>query len=238
MNLSLADQAYELLKRDIIACVLWPGQQIAQAHLAQQYNLGLTHIRDALQRLAQNGLVQPLPRIGYMVSPITFSDLHEIFELRLIVESAAARLAVLNASDEQLEAIARKAVFRYTYGDRVSYSLYLARNADFHRSVALAGGNQRLADAVSRVLDELTRVFHLVLDAQDRADEKETEHIQLAVALCERDSQKVQHLTHTEIERSEERVLEALKGRKGGNVILSRGPAAWFPGAPEYLSHG
>jgi DNA-binding GntR family transcriptional regulator len=82
-----------LLRADIISCVLRPGQQVVQSKLADKYQIGTTPIRDALHRLALENLVQPVPRSGYVITPITLSDIQEQFELRYLLESFAARMA-------------------------------------------------------------------------------------------------------------------------------------------------
>ena len=74
---SLAEQAYQLLRADIISCVLKPGQQVVQSRLAAHYQIGTTPIRDALHRLARENLVQPVPRSGYVITPITLTDIQE-----------------------------------------------------------------------------------------------------------------------------------------------------------------
>jgi len=212
---SLSDQAYEMIKAEIITCVLEPGQQIAQSQLVERYQVGTTPIREALQRLAQEGFVQPIPRFGYIVSPITFSDVHEIYELRSILESAAARLAAIRGTDRQLQEIAKPADFTYVYKDRRSYSDFLTRNADFHRSIAIAAGNRRLADQISKLLDEMTRIFHLGLDLRDSAEEMRDEHLTLVKALGDRDPERAEQLVQSQIARSQQRVLEALTHRFG-----------------------
>jgi len=219
MSQSLADKAYETLKANIITCVLEPGQQIVQAQLAETYQIGTTPIREALQRLALEGFVQPIPRFGYVVSPITFSDVREIYELRTIVESAAARLSAVRGSQERLEQILAGADFGYVYKDRHSYVEFLARNVDFHRSVAKAAGNQRLVDLVYKFLDELTRVFHLGLDLRDSAEEMRDEHLALAQALCSRDPDRAEQIVQSQIARSQNRVLEALIRRLDGSTL-------------------
>jgi DNA-binding GntR family transcriptional regulator len=100
---SLADKAYRALKNDIIQCSLEPGQQIVQTQLAESYGIGATPLREALQRLAQEGFVRAIPRFGYVVIPVTLRDVREIFELRAVIESAAARMAAVRGSDRQLE---------------------------------------------------------------------------------------------------------------------------------------
>ncbi|MBN1146260.1 MAG: GntR family transcriptional regulator [Anaerolineales bacterium] len=210
MSQSQADQVYELIKNDILTCALRPGQQIAQPQLAERYDAGITPIREALQRLAQKGLVQPVPRFGYIVAPITLADVNAVYELRAILESAAARLAAMRGEPGQIEKIAELANHTYTYKDHESYASFLAHNAEFHRAVAAASGNNKLAERISQTLDELTRVFHLGLDIKDSAEEMRAEHMQLVEALRKRDPDEAERIVRAQVARSRQRVLEAL----------------------------
>lgn len=211
---SLAGKAYDQIKHDIITCVLEPGQKIVQSALAERYDVGTTPIREALQRLAQDKLVKPVARVGYIVSEVTIDDVREIFELRYVLETATTRLAASRADQEELEEIHANAHFTYTYRDRDSYSEFLSRNAMFHRAIAEAAGNERLAGAIAQVLDELTRVFHLGLDIRDSAEEMTREHITLAEALCDRDADRATDVVQMQIARSQERILQALISRR------------------------
>jgi DNA-binding GntR family transcriptional regulator len=217
---SLTDQVYETLKKDILTCTLQPGQQIAQPQLAEKYQAGTTPVREALHRLAREGLVQPIPRFGYIVTPITLSDVNEIFELRAIVEAASARLAAIRGSQEQLNRIAELADYICVYQDRSSYTDYLAHNTAFHRTIALATGNDRLVETVSKLLDELTRVFHLGLDLRNSAEEMRAEHIALAEALCKHDPAEAERVAQAQIVRSQQRVLEVII-TGAGNTLSS-----------------
>jgi DNA-binding GntR family transcriptional regulator len=208
--MSLSDRAYEIIRKEIITCELRPGQQVAQPQLAEKYGIGTTPVREALQRLAQEGLVEAVPRLGYIVTPITFSAVRELFELRSIIECATVRLAAVQGSKAQLEKISQDAVFTYVFRDRDSYTEFLAHNAAFHRSIAVAAGNQRIVDLLSQLLDELTRIFHLGLDLRDSAEEMRDEHIALAQALLARDPHRAEHIVHSQVARSQQRVLEAL----------------------------
>ncbi len=207
---SLAENAYEKIKADIITCKLGPGEQIVQGQLALQYQFGLTPVREALQRLAQEGFVHPIPRYGYIVSPVTISDVHQIYEARLVVEIATIRLASQRGTDEQLAGILDIANFTYTYGDRLSYTEFLNHNADFHKKVALISGNLRLTNLLSIVLEELTRLMHLGLDIQDRAEDMRAVHISLAKALIERNMEYAVDISRKEIEDSRKMVLDAI----------------------------
>ena len=216
---SLAQKAYELIKNDIIACVLEPGQQIVQSKLAEEYQIGTTPIRDALQRLVQEGLVESMPRFGYIVNQITLSDLNDMYELRSILESAAARLAAVRASEEQLDRIAKLAKVTYVYRDRNKTSEFLATNAEFHGSIAVATGNQRLVSLLSKLFDEMTRLFQLGLDVRDDAEEMREEHVTLAQALCDRDPDRAEQVARELVTRSHERALEALRPSLEGSPL-------------------
>ena len=207
---SLSEQAYRLIKQDIVSCTLKPGQLIAQAALTEAYHVGVTPIREALRQLAQEGFVQSVPRLGYIVSLITVKDVEEIFEMRMLLEVAAVRLAVRRASDEALYTVSQNADFTYTFKDPKSYSEFLKQNAIFHHQIAWISGNKRLADTVEKTLNELNRVFHLGLDYRDSAEEMHLAHTQLAQALLSRDKEKAEAVIRDEIERSQERVLKAV----------------------------
>src|ERR671926_456781 len=99
----LTERAYEQLRRDIISCSIPPGTEISEAQLCSQYDLGKAAVRVALTRLAHDGLVRAIPRRGYMVVPVTLQDIQDVFELRLMLEPAAARLAAGKVNTQRLK---------------------------------------------------------------------------------------------------------------------------------------
>ena len=89
----LTDRAYERIKHDVITCLLAPGAEISEPQLCLHYRLGKAPVRMALIRLAHDGLVRAIPRRGYRISAVTLKDIQDIFELRLMLEPVAARMA-------------------------------------------------------------------------------------------------------------------------------------------------
>jgi DNA-binding GntR family transcriptional regulator len=210
---SLYEKAYRILKNEIVTCHLLPGQRLSQAHLSRQMEIGITPVREALQRLALEGYVEAIPRHGYIVTQIDVAYLAEIFEMRQILEQAAVRLASERGEEQDLLAIREMSDFQYTFQDRNSYIKFLDKNIDFHLSIAELSGNQRLVDTISKLLEEMTRVFHLGLDLRDSGNEMRIEHIELAEALLARDSELAVRLMRRQIETSMERIVEALNNR-------------------------
>jgi DNA-binding GntR family transcriptional regulator len=210
---TLAKQAYDQIKRDIIICTYLPGQQIYQPQMVEKYKFGITPIREALQQLAQEGFLRPFPRFGYVINPISISDINQIYELRSILEPAAAYIAAKVASQEDLEQLVRNADFTYIPGDRQSTIDFVNNNAKFHLSIAIAMGNRRLAEAISKVLDEMARIFFLGLNFREMTKEARAEHQAIATAICNRDPDKAEQTSRDEIAHSKERILDVMRNR-------------------------
>lgn len=207
---SLTDRAYELLRADIISCVLRPGQQVVQSKLAQKYQIGTTPIRDALHRLARENLVRPIPRSGYVIAPITLSDIQELFELRFLLESFAARMAAARGSEDDLQEIARLADITYVFKDKDSYLQRIALNADFHLAIAMAAGNQRVVDQLSGLLDELARFFYLTYDLEDLSEAMRHEHHLLVGAIRSRDPERAGKIAGDLVTQAQQRAFDAV----------------------------
>ena len=210
---SLTDQVYSAIKNDILTCRLDPGSRIAQSQLVRRYAFGITPIREALKRLEQEGYVQSIPRFGYLIAPITVQDVEDLYDLRLILEQSAIRLAIQRASAEQAEQIRQSANFTYTFKDSASYLRFLEHNNHFHVGIALTSGNRKLAQLLADVLNEMTRIFNLGLDLRDSAEEMRGEHIALAEAIAARDIPRAEEVVRDQIQLSRQRVLEMLVQR-------------------------
>jgi DNA-binding GntR family transcriptional regulator len=210
VSVSLAEKAYQLLRADIISCALRPGQQVVQSKLAEKYQIGTTPIRDALHRLALENLVQPVPRSGYVIAPITLTDIQEQFELRYLLESFAARMAAARGSEQDLEKISRLADITYEFKDKDSALSHIALNADFHRAIAVAAGNQRIVDQLSGLLDESARLFYLAIDLKDQSEAMRQEHLLLVEAICGREADRAGQIAGDLVAQAQQRTLEAV----------------------------
>ena len=212
-DLTQSTQAYTEIKRDILTCRLEPGSRFAQAQLVTQYAYGLTPIREALKRLEQEGFVRSIPRFGYRITPVTTTDVEDLYDLRQVLETGALRLAIERASDAQVAEIERQASFRYTFGDPASYLSFLERNVQFHVQIAQLSNNRKLAELIGSVLNQMTRIFNLGLDLRDSAEEMQADHHALAAAIARRDLPSALAQVEAEIAASRRRVLEMLSRR-------------------------
>jgi len=98
---SLAEQAYRALEEQLVTLELAPGELIAEKDLMDMAGIGRTPVREAIQRLSAEGLLQVLPRKGLMVTPVRRSDLVQIMEARRVLERLLVVKASERATDDQ-----------------------------------------------------------------------------------------------------------------------------------------
>lgn len=206
----LSARAHERIRHDIICCLFAPGTEISEAQLCAQYKLGKAPVRMALSRLAHDGLVRAIPRRGYMVTPITLQDIHDIFELRLMLEPVAARMAAGRVDAQRLRVLDDICREGYQTGNARSTARFLDANKDFHVTIAQATGNSRLAGAIEQLLDEMTRLLHLGLGSRNRSQEMQHEHRALVKALARGDGDTAANICREQIEAARDMVLGAI----------------------------
>jgi DNA-binding GntR family transcriptional regulator len=206
----LTDRAYERIKHDIITCAIAPGTEISEPQLCVHYRLGKAPVRMALIRLAHDGLLRAIPRRGYRVTPITLKDIQDIFELRLMLEPAAAHMAAGKIDAQRLRALDEACRDGYQSNDIKSITRFLEANKAFHVAIAHATGNGRLAVMIAQLLDQMTRLLHLGLGLRNRAQEMQHEHRALVKALARGDRETAERISREQIESARNMVLSAI----------------------------
>ncbi len=233
MSESLSTQAYEIIKTEIITCVYEPGSQIAQPKLAERYDIGMTPIREALKRLSMEGLVESVPRYGYIVSPITFSSIAETYEVRLILESATARLAAERGTQEQLEEIVQLQDFEIIPQNRDNYLLFISRNEKLHLKIAEATGNKQIYSLVSELHDKTVRFFHFGLRMEESSEEMRQEHLLIAKALFARETDLAEKLMCEHIRHAQSQAVQGLSRRLGIHISAYNQQVTLEPQVPD-----
>ncbi len=204
----LQDIAYRMIKDDIVTCQLAPNERLTEVQLSSRYNMGKAPIRSGLLRLCHEGLVEAKARRGYVVTPVTIQDIQEIFQLRLILEPRAARLAAGHLNEQQLVRLTQTSQTNYSTDNPESVGTFLEANKIFHVSIAQATGNHRMANTIARLLDEMQRLLHLGLMVRPRGTQYQNEHRQLLEALLAGESEKAEQLSYSQIRGGQEMVLE------------------------------
>jgi len=199
------------------------GDRVPVRDLAEQYGVSKTPVREALGALQHEGLVEIVPRVGYFVSHMTVEEVHDLFQLRLILEGASAELAAKHISGQELLEL-EKIPCSWVTGDIDSYLQYLEDNHEFHCRVAMATRNKHLADLIRGLLDKMQGLLLWELELRNRPEEFADEHRQLLVALRKHDGVLARQVMEEAIETTREALLQAVM--EGLRLpIVSRGSA-------------
>ncbi|MFN2184551.1 MAG: GntR family transcriptional regulator [Anaerolineae bacterium] len=206
---------YQEVRRSIIMGRCQPGERLDLNGLGRQYGTSVTPVREALQMLAQEGLVTVRPRSGYFVTQITLKQLGDLLDLREILEVAAVERAATRITAEQLAELDRVHA-GYTGDDDAAYDRYTEENRRFHCLIAEASGNEALADAVGRLHDRLAR-FMVLRHAGKTMEES---HQRIVEALRSGDADAACQAMRDEVNDSRQTVLARVIEAEGANWHL------------------
>ena len=202
------NQAYDLLRREIVSCRILPGVRFTEAELMEKFELGKASCRIALQRLIQGGFVSSIPRHGYRVSPITVKDVEEVFALRVALEPLAARGAAGRVDRAHLTRLERACRVRTPADVGTQIDVFLEANRSFHIAIADAASNQRLSRTLSGLLDEMTRLVALGFGVQRVRPNIENDHNLLIEHLVANDADAAEIVARRHVETFRDMVME------------------------------
>ena len=211
----VTDWVYEELKSAIVDLRLAPGDPLREATLADQLGVSKTPIREALTRLEQEGLVETTSFKGAVVTGYSRQDLLEIYELRELLENAAARTAAESMADadrDRLDRICRE-------------SRKLKKNHDAAGLAALISAfddvlfeqvrNSRIRALIENLRAHLTRIGHLTAEIPGRIEASVDEHEKIVQAIAARDPELAERQMREHIRSVRDDQLRALGGAVG-----------------------
>lgn len=217
--MTATSRLYRKLKEDIVTCALPPGKSLSEAEIGRRYKVSRTPVREACRRLENEGLIQIVAFRGYFIAPLTVAEFHNLQEVQLIVDPAAAALAAQRANPGQLQAVEACARYEYQVGDKASYYEFLQRNRSLHVGIAQVTGNVNLAEIAASTHTRLMRYFYLCLSMDAYGPELVQEHCALVEAIKAGEPEKARqaatkHVTNT-MRRSASLFLAAAETRLG-----------------------
>jgi DNA-binding GntR family transcriptional regulator len=204
---------FDALREDIMSCGLQPGQELRESALAEKYGVSKSPIRDALQKLEWEGLVEIAPRQGHRVAPISIADARDILEFREILELAAVRKICANASDADLATLD---TFRTCESRNLrEYAIY---NRAFHVSISGFAGNQRQSATVLALMENYERLCIVSLSSRHKEAEaiaaSLADHNQIIDALQAHDNKTAARISVRHIRKSQAQVMRGLKNQQ------------------------
>ncbi|MBL8363295.1 MAG: FCD domain-containing protein [Rubrivivax sp.] len=215
---SLTERAYRELRRAIVRGEFEPGARLRVEDLARRYAISSSPVREALNRLSEQGLVKLLENRGFRVAPLTAEGVSDLARVRVLVECDALRDAMAHGDDAweaQVVAAGHElALAERRLGNeaRALDDDWSARHRRYHLSLYAACTSPLLLQMADVLFDNAERYRRWAARSRPVARRKHDEHQQLLGAVIARDADKAVALLRTHILRTEQVVAAALHG--------------------------
>jgi len=209
---SLTDRAYQQIKEEILSNRLRPGDPLRVEHFIKCLNVSRTPMREAIQQLEKEGLVEIRARMGSFVSHIELRTIVEMYQVRGVLEGFAARLAAGLVNPERLAAVEEQ-LTRQPAGDDIDYAALSKAGLALHRLIVESCGNAVLTRFVVSLQDHFRRFRAVSPQIPDRILDFHQEHLQILDALKRGNGLRAEQLIRRHLERAAELLMERLLGQ-------------------------
>ncbi len=209
-NLTLSQRVYKHLREEILSDRLPPGTELSEVALSKVLEISRGPIREAMGRLAAEGLITVRPRRRAEVRSLTPQELIDAYEVREALEVLAVRLAVPRVTEADL---ARLGQLIDQMADHVKANAigdFFAVNVEFHETLCELSGNRKLQEVHHRLEGEIGRFQARTLALRGSLDGSLTEHRAILAAIRLRDVEKAAALTAAHVRVPAQRLQATL----------------------------
>ncbi|HXH98615.1 MAG TPA: GntR family transcriptional regulator [Gaiellaceae bacterium] len=209
-NLTLWERVYDHLRTAILEGQLEPGTELAEVALSEELGVSRGPIREAIGRLASEGLVTVRPRRGAVVRPLSKEEFLELYQVREALELMAVKLAVPRLTDAEFEELAALNREMEEHAKRGEVTRFFDANLAFHERLLEACGNKKLQELYRQLLGQLGRYRMRSLSLRGNMQRSVSEHATILRAARRGDAERAARLMSEHI-RVPQRRLKAME---------------------------
>jgi DNA-binding GntR family transcriptional regulator len=212
---TLVDDVHAMIRADILAGRLLPGQPLRMAVLRERFDVSLSVVREALTRLSEQRLVRSVSQLGFTVVPLSVADLRDLTSVRIDIESLVIRRAVADG-DHTWETTLTDALRRLEmtlppsrHNAQVSDvdGSYREAHAEFHTALAAGCPSPRLREIRARLFEAAELYRHWQVPEQRSAGTLADPHAAICQAVLRRDADTAADLLAAHIQVAADRLL-------------------------------
>ncbi|WP_321897036.1 GntR family transcriptional regulator [Burkholderia cepacia] len=207
-KVSRADKAFAQLRDMAIRYELRPGERLSEIELAEKLNVSRTPVREALNRLAQEGFLVPSGR-GFSRRKLEVKEIQDLYEARIGVEVECVRLAAQRVTEAQLDEIERFLDESMRIPSGAPVTQLVEFDEAFHRLIASASGNTELVRLLGN-LNERIRFIRWIYMEQVGRDNTQAEHRLVLIALRNRDAAACEEAIRSHVAKRSDQIVQAI----------------------------
>lgn len=214
---NLTHEIYEFLRKQLINRLYKPGERLYLKKVAKELGVSYTPIQQALAKLEKEGLVVSKPRKGVTVTSLSCRDVEEILDVRLLLESYAAKLLCMNITPDVKIRLKRLWEEMNRSGKKNStFSEFIEKDRNFHLIIVKRSRNRKLYE-IFQYIDtwmRIIRIYYMQTASQKRIDDTLKEHQDICDGFDKGDIKAVREATENHIRAVKKAVLRGMSKRK------------------------
>lgn len=212
---SLPRMLYDQLRANILIGNLESGQVLRQEELARRFNVSRVPLREALSQLEADGLIETRPRRGYVVTALDSDEIVEVFELRMVLEEHAGRIAAQSRTAQDIADIERIIKEMDALDPRAPefQTQWTLLNYEFHNRIIASSRRKRLTKIAGTLRSMTESYVRMEIDLTGDADDAGKEHREMLEALRAGDARGLAELSKEHVESTARRLLKGLRAR-------------------------
>lgn len=204
---NLSEKAYQIITEQIITGIISQGTHITDVSLSTSLGISRTPVREALNKLVKDGLIESIPRKGFYVNHLLFEDVSEIYELRELLETFALKRAINKIPEQDINILINLFNEAEENAKENDFKLEIQADRDLHGVIIKYAENKRL-EKFHTMLSNQIHIFRL-LEAQkpERAKESLEHHKKILNAIKERNENLAVELLKAHIDKVKNNIL-------------------------------
>jgi DNA-binding GntR family transcriptional regulator len=211
-------KVYDFLREKLLNGEIPPHEHLIEAKIAQEIGTSRTPVREALHNLELEGLIESIPRVGYIVKSISEEEVEEICEIRRVVEELATHWAIQKARDRLIEELRKNVAISEEKVSSGDVMAFVELDAQFHEIIARFSGSQRLLELAQTLRRHMLRYRIQSIYSADNVLRAIDGHNGILQAIEKGDSGEVNQAIQCHLDQSKKDVLryafkEAVKPR-------------------------
>jgi DNA-binding GntR family transcriptional regulator len=225
---------YQSLRKEIQTLALRPGEALDETTLAKKFNTSRSPVREALIKLAGDGLVVMLPNRSTLVASFDLLLIPKYLDALSLLQRSTHHLAALNRGEKHLAAIEDAQSFFLATVEKRDATAAIEANLDFHLAISDASNNPYLTNAYKRLLNEGIRMQHMHIEYLGWTPDEPgvMEHQAMIEAIKAKDPEAAEQLAKSHAEQFDHKFIQFLSHRLSEQIQISS-PSDWGPARPR-----
>ena len=204
---TLRQQAYRIIKDKIVCLQVKPGERLFETDLAKDLNMGRTPVREAIQMLENEKLVECNDKHGYIVRKLSREEANDFFSIRMVIEDFAIPLIVKGLTNDIIAELERNIQTVKEYAEKNDFPNIIRYETGFHEILYRTTNSKAFIEVISGIVDKFQWLRAIALSAPGGVQQSLDEHIKILSAYKTGDISEIRRLTELHIQDAKNKFI-------------------------------